>query len=32
MLAGTKAFVRPLRTLLTEMGFERREIKHETYD
>jgi NAD(P)H-flavin reductase len=32
MLAGTKAFVRPLRTLLMEMGFERREMRQETYD
>ena len=32
MVAGTKSFVRPLRTLLTEMGFERREMRQETYD
>jgi ferredoxin-NADP reductase len=32
MVAGTKAFLRPLRARLSEMGFERREIKHESYD
>jgi NAD(P)H-flavin reductase len=32
MLAGIKAFVRPLRAMMMEMGFERREIRQETYD
>lgn len=32
MICGTKAFVRPLRAYLTELGFERREIQVETYD
>jgi ferredoxin-NADP reductase len=32
MVAGTKAFVRPLRTMLSEMGFERGEMRHESYD
>ena len=32
MICGTKAFVRPLRAYLTEFGFERREIRVETYD
>lgn len=32
MICGVKAFVRPLRTYLTERGFARRELRHETYD
>ncbi|MBI4401635.1 MAG: FAD-dependent oxidoreductase [Nitrospirae bacterium] len=32
MICGLKAFVRPLRTYFTERGFERRELRHETYD
>jgi ferredoxin-NADP reductase len=32
MLCGTKGFVRPLRTYLVESGYDRREIKTETYD
>jgi NAD(P)H-flavin reductase len=32
MIAGTKTFVRPLRARLTEIGFERRNIRHESYD
>jgi ferredoxin-NADP reductase len=32
MVAGTKAFVRPLRALLSEMGFERGGMRHESYD
>ena len=32
MIAGIKAFARPLRALLMEMGFDRREVKLETYD
>lgn len=32
MICGVKAFVRPLRTYFTECGFERRELRHETYD
>lgn len=32
MVAGTKAFLRPLRARLSEMGFERRDIRHESYD
>jgi NAD(P)H-flavin reductase len=32
MVAGTKAFVRPLRAWLSEIGFERRAMRHESYD
>jgi phenol hydroxylase P5 protein len=32
MVCGTKAFVRPLKSYLTELGFERKEAKYETYD
>ncbi len=32
MICGTKAFVRPLKTYLTELGFGRKEAKFETYD
>ena len=32
MIAGIKAFARPLRSLFMELGFERREVKLETYD
>lgn len=32
MLCGTKAFVRPLRTYFTEGGYDRKEVKVETYD
>jgi ferredoxin-NADP reductase len=32
MVSGIKAFVHPLRTYLTELGFGRKEIRHETYD
>ncbi|HEY5626465.1 MAG TPA: FAD-dependent oxidoreductase [Nitrospira sp.] len=32
MLCGTKAFVRPLRTYLTEAGYDRKEVKTEMYD
>ncbi len=32
MVCGTKAFVRPLKTYLTELGFGRKEAKFETYD
>lgn len=32
MVCGTKAFVRPLKTYLTGLGFERKEAKYETYD
>lgn len=32
MICGVKAFVRPLRTYFTERGFERRGLRHETYD
>ena len=32
MIAGVKAFARPLRALLMELGFDRREVKLETYD
>lgn len=32
MIAGIKAFARPLRSLFMDMGFDRREVKLETYD
>jgi ferredoxin-NADP reductase len=32
MLCGTKKFVRPLRTFFVETGYERKEVKTETYD
>ena len=32
MVCGTKAFVRPLKTYLTGLGFNRKEAKYETYD
>jgi phenol hydroxylase P5 protein len=32
MIAGVKAFARPLRELFVEMGFDRKEVKLETYD
>ncbi|HWF59713.1 MAG TPA: FAD-dependent oxidoreductase [Nitrospira sp.] len=32
MLCGTKAFVRPLRTFFTEKGYDRKEVKIETYN
>jgi len=32
MLCGIKKFVRPLRTFLVETGYERKEVKTETYD
>jgi phenol hydroxylase P5 protein len=32
MIAGIKSFARPLRSLLMELGFDRREVKLETYD
>jgi NAD(P)H-flavin reductase len=32
MICGIKQFVRPLRTFLMEQGFDRRDIKVETYD
>ncbi|MFY4730414.1 hypothetical protein ACOSYY_15245, partial [Nitrospira sp. BLG_2] len=32
MICGTKAFARPLRAYLTEVGYDRREVKVETYD
>ncbi len=32
MLCGTKAFVRPLRSYFVEMGYDRKEVKTETYD
>ena len=32
MVCGTKAFVRPLKAYLTELGFERKKAKYETYD
>lgn len=32
MLCGTKGFVRPLRANFVEMGYERKEVKTETYD
>jgi ferredoxin-NADP reductase len=32
MLCGTKGFVRPLRAYLVEAGYDRKEVKTETYD
>lgn len=32
MICGTKAFARPLRAYFTEAGYDRREVKVETYD
>ncbi|BCA54864.1 putative Ferredoxin reductase [Nitrospira sp. KM1] len=32
MLCGTKAFVRPLRAFFVDAGYERKEVKTETYD
>ncbi|HJT21066.1 MAG TPA: FAD-dependent oxidoreductase [Nitrospira sp.] len=32
LLCGTKDFVRPLRTYLTSIGYERKEVRTETYD
>lgn len=32
MICGIKAFVRPLRTFFTEQGFDRGEVRIETYD
>lgn len=32
LLCGTKAFVRPLRSYLMEHGYDRKEVKVETYD
>jgi ferredoxin-NADP reductase len=32
MLCGTKAFVRPLRSRFVEAGYNRKEVKTETYD
>lgn len=32
MICGTKAFVRPLRAYFTEGGYDRKEVKIETYD
>ncbi|MBL8075229.1 MAG: FAD-dependent oxidoreductase [Nitrospira sp.] len=32
MLCGTKAFVRPLRAYFMEQGYDRKEVKVETYD
>jgi hypothetical protein len=32
MLCGTKAFVRPLRAYFMEQGYDRKEVKIETYD
>src|SRR5206468_11076114 len=32
MVCGTKAFVKPLKTYLSELGFGRKEAKFETYD
>jgi phenol hydroxylase P5 protein len=32
MVCGTKAFVRPFKTYLAELGFARKEAKYETYD
>ena len=32
MVCGTKAFVRPFKAYLTELGFERKTMKVETYD
>jgi phenol hydroxylase P5 protein len=32
MLCGTKGFVRPLRAYFIEAGYNRKEVKTETYD
>jgi len=32
MVCGTKAFIRPLKTCMSELGFGRKEAKFETYD
>ena len=32
MIAGIKSFARPLRSFFMELGFDRREVKLETYD
>ena len=32
LLCGTKAFVRPLRAYFMEQGYDRKEVKVETYD
>ncbi len=32
MVCGTKAFIRPLKTYMSELGFVRKEAKFETYD
>jgi phenol hydroxylase P5 protein len=32
MLCGTKAFVKPLRAHFLEAGYDRKEVKTETYD
>jgi phenol hydroxylase P5 protein len=32
MLCGTKEFVRPLRAFFVESGYERKEVKTETYN
>jgi phenol hydroxylase P5 protein len=32
MLCGTKGFVRPLRAYFTGVGYDRKEVKTETYD
>ena len=32
MLCGTKAFVRPLRAYFVDAGYDRKEVKTETYD
>ncbi len=32
LIAGIKAFARPLRALLMELGYDRKEVKLETYD
>lgn len=32
MLCGTKAFLRPLRAYLVDAGYDRKEVRIETYD
>ena len=32
MICGTKAFVRPLRAYFTKEGYDRKDVKIETYD
>jgi hypothetical protein len=32
LLCGTKAFVRPVRTYFMEQGYDRKEVRIETYD